>query len=322
MLKWKERLLFLRVKNKMKMLITGFTNNIKKYIDYFNNYGVKTIFCEREDGVLCEEAYSVDAVICNWLFVHHPIELFNNLKYIQLLSAGTDRVPIDYIKEKEIALYTARNVYSIPMAEFAVSGVLTIIKHINKFYEQQKDCVWRKHRDIGELYNKRVLIVGTGSVGNEVAKRFSAFTDYVYGVDKVIPIQHQYFRDIMDISRLNDELSISDIVILTLPMTSETFHLFNKERFLHMKQDSILVNIARGGLVDEEELIEALNGHLYGAVLDVFEQEPLSPVSSLWKLDNVVLSPHNSFVSDQNSDRLLELCRSNFETYYKKGQKI
>lgn len=299
----------------VKLLIAGSAFRTERHIAYFRSIGAETVCCEREDGVLPDEAYEADAVICNWLFKHHPIEQFHNLKFIQLLSAGTDRVPLDYISAHGIVLCNARGVYSIPMAEFAVSGVLQLIKHTAVFCEQKKACIWNKLRDLTELSEKKVLIVGAGSVGSETAKRFSAFTDEVCGVDVFVPAHYQWFKEIFDISKLDEVLADADVVVLTLPLTDETRHLFNKARFFAMKQNAIFVNIARGGVADETALIEALNGHLSGAVLDVFEQEPLPADSPFWKMENVILTPHNSFVSDRNDKRLWTLCQKNFEKY-------
>ena len=306
----------------MKLLIAGSAFRSEENIQYFSELGIETICVEREDGALSDEAYEADAVICNWLFVHHQIEKFRNLKYIQLLSAGLDRVPVEYIKEHGIILNNARGVYSIPMAEFAVSGVLQLIKHAPIFFEQKKSRKWDKQRDLTELSGKKVLIIGAGSVGTETAKRFSAFTDEVYGVDVFVPEHFEWFRKILDISRLDEALADSDVVVLTLPLTDGTRHLFDNSRFAAMKHGAIFVNIARGGVVDENALSEALNGQLYGAVLDVFEQEPLSSDSPLWKLDNTILSPHNSFVSDQNNKRLWALLCRNIENFIKKSEAV
>lgn len=303
----------------MRLLIAGSAFQKDEHIRFFNALGIETICIDREDETLNDEVYNADAVICNWLFVHHDIKRFTNLRYIQLLSAGTDRVPIVYIKEHNIVLNNARGVYSIPMAEFVVSGVLQLIKHSSFFYEQKRACIWEKKRDITELSNKKILIVGAGSVGSETAKRFAAFTDEVYGIDVYVPKKYNWFKDIFDISKLNQMLADSDIVILTLPLNDKTYHLFNKKQFSFMKRGAILVNIARGGVVDENALIDALDGYLSGAVLDVFEQEPLSADSPFWKMDNVILSPHNSFVSDQNNKRLWELCKKNIEAFLGKS---
>ena len=118
--------------------------------------GHNVAFMQRgNDSLPCEYDW-VDAVICNSLFLFHPIEKFVNLKYIQLTSAGYDRVPLDYIKEHNIDIYNARGVYSIPMAEYAVASVLQLYKNFTFFHDNQKNKLWEKDRSLQELYGKTV----------------------------------------------------------------------------------------------------------------------------------------------------------------------
>lgn len=296
----------------MRVLLTGAFPWAVDQLDALKNLGYEILYVEREDSVLSDDEKSADIVICNWLFVHHNIEEFKNLKYIQLLSAGLDRVPCNYVNEHNIQMWNARGVYSIPMAEFVISGVLQILKASRYFYKNQMAAKWEKNRDLLELSDMKVLIVGAGSVGTEIAKRFGAFTSYVRGVD-LISQNVPYFDEVVSIERLHSELNIADIVVVTLPLTSETRHLFNVDRFKEMKKNSIFVNVARGGLVDECALLEALNDKLRGAVLDVFEEEPLPDTSDFWRRENVILTPHNSFVSNANNKRLWNLIYQNMK---------
>ena len=112
----------------------------------------------------------VEGVICNGLFLTHDIRKFINLRYIQLTSAGFDRVPMDYVKGDNIVINNARGVYSIPMAEFALFGVLELYKKGRKFFENQKQHIWEKQRNLYELFGKKVCIVGCGSVGTVMCK--------------------------------------------------------------------------------------------------------------------------------------------------------
>lgn len=294
----------------MKLLMTGAFRWTQERKQILRDMGWELIFTEREDGPLPDEAYEADAAVCNWLFVHHDIRRFPDLKRIQLLSAGLDRVPLDYIKEKGIALSNARGVYSIPMAEFAVGGVLQLYKGSRFFSENQKNRFWNKKRDLLELFGKRVLVVGTGSVGHEVAKRFRAFTEEVYGVD-LYPSADPIYQQILPLERLDEQLRLSDVVILTLPLTEQTRGMFGAERFALMKSGAVLVDIARGGIVDEDALCDALDTKLCGAVMDVFSSEPLGEDSPLWDREDLILTPHNSFVSDGNDRRMWEVILKN-----------
>ncbi len=297
----------------MKILITGAFSCSKEQINKIEALGHKVEFLQQESDTLpCPEIF--DAIICNGLFLHHKIEDFKNLKYIQLTSAGFDRVPMDYIAKHNISIYNARGVYSVPMAEFAVCGVLQLYKQSRFFTKNQASHNWEKHRKLLELYRKTVCVVGSGSVGTECAKRFSAFGCNCIGVD-AFPYKSDVFDKILSLDSLNEALSESDIVILTLPLTDKTKHMFNKELFSHFNDGAVFVNIARGEIVDTEALIDSLKQKLFGAVLDVFEEEPLSPLSPLWNMENVILTPHNSFVGEGNNDRLFNVIYNNLNLF-------
>lgn len=294
----------------MNILITGAWHDARNHIAEIERMGHTVCFMQNETEALPCGYDWVEGVICNGLFLTHDIQKFIRLKYIQLTSAGFDRVPLDYIRNHNIEIHNARGVYSIPMAEFAVSGVLQLYKQSRTFYENQKEHRWEKHRGLQELYGKTVCIVGCGSVGPECAKRFKAFGCTVIGVD-IKPYSNEHYLRVEPLGKLDEVLAASDIVVLTLPLTEETHHLMNAERFGQMKDGAVLVNIARGPVVNETALTAALkNGTIGGAVLDVFEEEPLS-TSELWDIENVILTPHNSFVGEGNDNRLGKVVLAN-----------
>ena len=149
-------------------------------------------------------------------------------------------------------------------------------------------------------------------MGTECAKRFKAFGCSVTGVD-IKPYQNRVYDTMLPLDSLDNVLTNADVTILTLPLTEETRHFINADRFAAMKRGAVLVNIARGAIVDTNALITALNTHLGGAILDVFEEEPLEEHSPLWDMENVILAPHNSFVGDGNRERLRGLILSHLE---------
>ena len=289
----------------MNLLITGAWNDGKNYIDEIKAMGHQVVFMQYEkDALPC--AYDwVEGVVCNGLFLSHPIENFSNLRYIQLTSAGFDRVDMSYVTAHGIEIHNAHGVYSIPMAEFALCGVLQLYKQAAFFRENQRQHLWEKHRGLSELCGKQVLIVGCGSVGNECAKRFTAFGCRVTGVD-LFPREDSLYDRILPLEQLDEALKTTDVVVLTLPLTEQTKHLFNEERFDSLKSSAVLVNIARGAIVDTEVLLRHID-HIGGAVLDVFEGEPLTETSFLWDKENAILTPHNSFVGEGNMERLRKI---------------
>jgi len=297
----------------MKAIITGALQASEEDLDRLCRLGLEITY-HKDERQPVDHPEQYEAAICNGLFLYTPIEEFTNLKYIQLTSAGIDRVPLDYIREHGIIIHNARGVYSAPMAEFAVCGVLQLYKQSRFFAENQCAHKWEKHRGLLELCGKTVCIVGCGSVGTECAKRFSAFGCHVTGVD-IVSHKDAAYAEIRPMDMLDVCLSEADIVVLTLPLTDDTRHRIDRRALSGMKQGAILVNIARGAIVDTDALIAALGTHLGGAVLDVFEEEPLDATSPLWDMENVLLTPHNSFVGDGNRERLVEVVLLNINNW-------
>lgn len=301
----------------MKLLVTGAFNATAEQLDMLTSLGFEIMLQKDERGKPECDFSQADAVICNGLFLYHDISKFGKLKFIQLTSAGLDRVPLEEIQKRNITLCNARGVYSVPMAEFALAGVLSLYKHLNTFSENQKAHIWQKDRELRELCGETVAVVGCGSVGTECAKRFSAFGTKVVAVDIAKP-ESEIYSEFYNINDIKKALGIADTVVLTIPLTDETRGMFNGEMFSHFKDGSVLVNISRGAVVNEKDLVKALeSGILSGAVLDVFENEPLAENSELWDMENVVITPHNSFVSSKNNTRLFSLAYDNLKTSMK-----
>ena len=295
----------------MNLLITGAWAGAKDHIGEIEALGHTVRFMQQEkDPLPCEPDWA-EGVVCNGLFLYHRMEEFKNLRFIQLTSAGFDRVDMDYVNAQGIEIHNARGVYSIPMAEFAVSGVLELYKQARFFLENQQARRWEKHRGLLELFGRAVTIVGCGSVGTECAKRFKAFGCRVTGVD-IAPRRDDAYDAMLPIEKLDEALPASDVLVLTVPLTKATERLIDARRLELMKDAAVVVNISRGKVIDETALAEKLRTRrLMGAVLDVFETEPLPASSPLWDLPNAILSPHNSLVGDGNGERLEEIIRLN-----------
>ena len=297
----------------MNILITGAWQQAAEYIPEIEKKHTVKFLQYEKDPLPCDRSW-VEGIIGNGIFLSHPIEEFINLRYIQLTSAGLDRVPIEYVNEKNIKIHNARGVYSIPMAEYALSGVLALYKKQKFFMENQNTHQWVKERNLRELYGQKVCILGCGSVGTECAVRFKAMGCNVYGIDPIVR-EHEGFSCIYNTDDLITVLSETDIVIITLPLTDETKGMIGPDILSSLRDGSIVVNIARGGLIQTDALVKELKTGRLGAVLDVFEEEPLSVDSELWDMDNVLITPHNSFVGDGNGKRLSCVIMNNLEEY-------
>lgn len=294
----------------MKLLVTGAWTCASEQLNNLKSLGHEVVFMQNEKDELPCNPTEVEGVICNGLFLFHDIDNFTSLRFIQLTSAGLDRVPMDKVNLRGIKIFNARGVYSVPMAEYAVWGVLSLYKNAKTFIKNQLQNQWEKNRKVLELFGKTVLIVGCGNVGLECAKRFKVFGVNTIGID-LEERQDEIVGKVYKIADINLALNKADVVVLTLPLTDLTKGLFNQERFNQMKDGSVLVNIARGQIVEESSLLQALENKLLGAVLDVFEQEPLPEDSPLWQKENVFVTPHNSFVGDGNGERLTEVIIKN-----------
>ena len=287
----------------MNLLLTGAWRDAKKFIPLLEENGHKVVFMQYEqDELLCEPAW-VEGVVCNGLFLSHSAEAFSSLSYVQLTSAGFDRVPLEYFQKRGITVNNARGVYSVPMAEHAVAAALDIYRHAGSFYENRSKHIWQKDRGLRELCGSMVCVIGCGSVGAECAKRFAAMGCEVVGVD-INVFENEFFSKIFPIGDIYNVISGADVVILTLPLTDETRGLADERFFAALKDGCVIVNIARGAVIRAEALIKALGERELYAALDVFESEPLDPDDPLWAEPNVMITPHNSFVSDKTADRL------------------
>ena len=167
----------------MNLLLTGCFNYSNEQISVLQSLGCKIHFMQHENGVLPVTPSEVDAVVCNGLFLSHDIDQFSGLKYIQLTSAGFDRVPMEKVSQRGIKIHNARGVYSIPMAEWALFRVLEYYKQGVFFRKEQDGLRWTKHRGLREISGTKLAVVGAGNVGQEVAKRFQSLGVETTGFD-------------------------------------------------------------------------------------------------------------------------------------------
>ena len=297
---------------KKKLLITSAWNDEIAFSE-LKNVGFELAFAE-DNAEYDGSKTDFFGIVCNGFFLYNNVSEFKNMKFIQLTSSGLDRIPIEIIESSKIDLFNARGVYSIPMAEFVLSGLLDLLKRKKDFFKNQAEKKWIKYRDLDELYSKKIAIFGCGSVGEEIAKRLKSFGCYVYGYDTKV-ISNPFFDEIFNIVNYQQTIYMSDIQIICMPLTQETKHFCNNSFFSQLKKGSIFVNVSRGAIVDESSLVKALDTHLLGAIVDVFETEPLPVESELWGKKNVIITPHNSYASTFNKTRLSSLIMRNLKKY-------
>lgn len=239
-----------------------------------------------------------------------------NLKMIQLPSAGYDKIPLDDLKKRGIICANASGVYSIPIAEWVIAKILEIIKQSRYYYQNQEKLVWKKNYNMFELPGMRALIFGTGSIGQQIAKRLRAFDVIVDGVNSD-GREIMYFNQCLNMENGKKASGNYEILIFSLPNNKHTAGLVNSDFLANVKKNVIIINVGRGTLISEPDLMDALNKEkIRGVALDVTEKEPLPVSSELWTHPNVIISPHSSFISDKIDQRRVELITFNVLAYY------
>ncbi|SKA94979.1 Phosphoglycerate dehydrogenase [Caloramator quimbayensis] len=254
-------------------------------------------------------------LVCYNPFSKIDISKFYDLKWIQLSSIGIDQVPKDIVLKRGITVTNNKSGYSIPIGEWIVLKTLELFKKSKEFYKKQDNKIYKLDTSLLELYNKTILFIGTGSIAVEAAKRFSGFGVNILGINTTGK-NAEYFNECYPLEKLNNVLNRADVVVLSIPSTDKTYHLINKERLKLFKSSSFLINISRGSIIKECDLIDALKeGIIAGAALDVFENEPLPPDSHLWELENVIITPHNSWISEMRNERRFNIIYDNLKRY-------
>jgi len=244
------------------------------------------------------------------------LEEYPKLKWIQHLMAGYDSLNIREFNERGIIFSNAQDIFSKSIAEDVFAKMLYFNRNINYYIDSKKETKWEPIREEPEITNSRVLILGVGSIGKELAKRLKAFEAFVVGYRTQNISEDNFDLIITEDSDLNIELTKADYVILALPLNSYTYQMFDTKKFDLMKKSALFINIARGKIVNQKDLIKALKTNkIRGAGLDVFDPEPLPKDSELWELDNVYITPHNASSSPFMRDRLYEMIIMNLDLY-------
>jgi phosphoglycerate dehydrogenase-like enzyme len=246
------------------------------------------------------------------------------LKWIHSTAAGVAQLMYPELRDSGIMVTNPSGIFSVTMAEHTMGLLLALARNFPDSVRQQDSArwsqqeLWDKPQHLTEVNGKILLIVGYGSIGQEVAKRAKAFEMRVWGVTRSGKGDLTHAEKIFSSAKLHEALPEADYVLVAAPETAETKHLIGEAQIAKMKRGAKLINVGRGSLLDELALIRALeNGRLGGAALDVAETEPLPGESPLWKVPNLFITPHTSGVSDRLWNRqaaiLLELLERWFD---------
>lgn len=238
-----------------------------------------------------------------------------DLRWIQALSSGVDFLNLEAIADRGIALTNAAGVHAEPIAEQVLGYLLTFERGIHTGIQQQQEGVWQRYSG-GEIRGKTLGVVGLGAIGSRTAEYAQAFGMTVVGTKRDPDAAPDAVDEVYPPDGLFEVLGRSDYVLLSCPLTPETRGLVGRAELGAMKGDAVLVNVARGEVVDEEALVYALQqGGIRGAALDVFEEEPLPPESPLWDLPNVVVTPHMAGSTPHKFERIAEVFAANYGAF-------
>ncbi|WP_254538181.1 D-2-hydroxyacid dehydrogenase [Halomarina litorea] len=236
------------------------------------------------------------------------------VRWVQTLSAGVDSYDLDAFRESGVVLTNASGIHARPIADHVLGALLHFERRFDRAVAQQRDREWARY-GAGELADRTVCVVGVGAIGSRVSELCLALGTDVVGV-KRDPSSAPDGVDCVTPDELGEALARSDRVVLACPLTDETRGLIGREELDALGEDGVLVNIARGEVVDEGALTEALrDDRLRGAALDVFEEEPLPEDSLLWGMENVLATPHVAGTTPHYWERAADIFAENYRRY-------
>ena len=251
--------------------------------------------------------------IAHW-FTKEVAQKAKNLKWLQCNITGTDHLITSLADRRDIILTSGRGIHGSQMTEVTLLHMLALYRQVRRLAKNQENHTWDRFLPY-ELENRLVAIMGLGAIAEHMARCFKALGMTVYGISrtnrKIEGIDKVFSRD-----ELTEAVKDVDFLIALVPFNPETHNIIDAKVFYAMKPSACLINVARGGVVDEAALIDALkNGEISGAGLDVFEESPLPDNSPLWDMENVFITPFTGGRSDKYAERILTVIEPNIRAY-------
>jgi phosphoglycerate dehydrogenase-like enzyme len=274
-------------------------------------------FAVRDLESLEHRADEADVLVISGLWHNGLLDRAKKLRFIQAIGAGTDQFPREELARRSIRLASARGVNYRAVAEHAMALILALCRRLPEARDNQAKRVWRGMigdlaRREDELGGKTLLVVGLGQIGARLAQLAKAFDMRVIGLRRDPTAGRGAADAVHPMHELTHLLPEADFVAIACPLTEETEKLVGAEAFGRMKPSAYLVNVARGRVVDETALIEALAARrIAGAGIDVTTEEPLEPNSPLWRMEHVLITPHTAGETCRYEDNVIEILRDN-----------
>lgn len=240
------------------------------------------------------------------------LEEARELQLLQTLWAGVDLYPLEDIEESGVVMANAAGIHARPIAEQVLGYVLQFERGLLEAVENRRRGVWESISG-GELGTKTVGIIGVGAIGSRVAELASAFGAETIGTKRDTSSAPASLDEVFPAPEYQEVLRRADYLVLSCPLTEETEGLLGIDEFRLLSRDAVVINVARGEIIDQDALVRALQyGLIDGAAMDVFEEEPLPPESLLWDLSNVVITPHMAWTTPKTTERWADLLAENY----------
>lgn len=292
-------------------------------------YNLQAQFAKRETGIKCFQVWNrdeldgrlgdFDVLVISGLWRNELAEKATKLRFIQSIGAGTDQFGRDVLTAKGIRLASASGVNMKAVSEHAMALILALARRLPEARDNQARHHWRgmisdltQRED--ELGGKTLVIVGLGKIGGRLASLAKAFDMHVIGVRRDPSAGKGAADSVHALAKLRSLLPHADIVALTCPLTKETEKLIDADALGRMKKSAFLINVARGRVVDEAALIDAMRvGQIAGAAIDVTQEDPLPDESPLWQLPNTFITPHTGGETRRYEDNVLDILDDNLQ---------
>ena len=238
--------------------------------------------------------------------------------WVQATSTGYSAFPVEEFKARGITFTNATGNYGSPVADHVFALALGLARGVPAFIDSQRHKEWNRSQggELIDLDGRTLTVVGMGDIGESVARRGQAFGMDVYGTKRNPDDYDGCLPDdrVLASGELDSVIEEIELLALTVPLTDETRHLVDRETFERLPDTALLINVARGPVVDQEALIDAVEaGQIAGAGLDVFDEEPLPESSPLWEFENVIITPHVGGRSKDFVSRFVDLFLHNYD---------
>ncbi|MET4046069.1 phosphoglycerate dehydrogenase-like enzyme [Bradyrhizobium sp. RT6a] len=277
------------------------------------------VLSAKDTASLESQVADADVIVGSGIdFPPQVLDKARRLRWFQSTSAGIDAILPTCNRIRDLIVTNARGVHGDSIADFVMTGIGMMHWDFPRFMQEQSRKEWHT-RPVPPISQKTLGVVGLGSIGAAIARRGKGAGMTVLGTKRDVSAPVEGVDRLLPPNGLAELLQLSDFVVLAVPLVPETTRLIGREQLRLMRRSAFLVNIARGSVVAESELVEELRaGTIAGALLDVFEQEPLPANSPLWTMPNVLVAPHVSGYPSDYSARLFEIFAANLQRFIDK----